>query len=246
MKTEDNVFNFKKELSNEAKKHQIELSEQVLQNLEMYKDLMLEWNEKVNLTAITDEKEIILKHFIDCLECTKYINKNESVIDVGTGAGFPGLVIAIYFEGCVKVTLLDSLEKRLKFIQEVINTVDIKNINLIHGRAEDEGMKKENREKYDIATSRAVAGLNVLLEYTTPYIKVGGKCLLMKGDNLDQEIDISKNALKKLNCRINNKYEYTLECKEEAFKRKILEVKKDSSTPIIYPRNPAKIKKDSL
>lgn len=242
--------NFKNKLHEEAKKYGFELNESILNNLETYKNMLVEWNEKMNLTSIVEDYQIIIKHFIDCLESTRHIKENTKIIDVGTGAGFPGIVIAIYFEGSVKITLLDSLNKRLIFLEEVIKTLKLKNVSTVHGRAEDTANNPTYRENYDIAVARAVASLNILCEYTSPYIKVNGKCILMKGDNLGEEIEKSKNAFKILNLRIKNKYEYTLELVEsnesEVYNRSIIEIEKISKTPKNYPRSYAKIKKMPL
>lgn len=237
---------FKKVLEQECMKNDIKFTPVMLDQFEQYKNLLIEWNEKINLTAIIDEYEIILKHFVDCLECVKYIEKGKSIVDVGTGAGFPGIVIAIYFEGNVKVTLLDALNKRLIFLQEVIDKLNLKNVYIVHGRAEEMAQKQEYREHYDIAVSRAVASLNVLLEFDTPYIKVGGKCLLMKGENVKSEIAESKNALSILNCKINNNYEYTYNVEDEIYTRYIVEVEKIKNTSNKYPRIYGKIKKEPL
>ena len=237
---------FKKVLFDEAKKYDITLTDKMLENLEIYKDMMLEYNEKVNLTSITDEYEIILKHFVDCLKCVQFIEKDKTVIDVGTGAGFPGLVIAIYFDNELNITLLDSLNKRLIFLNEVIERLKLSRVNIIHKRAEEGAQDKLYREQYDFVVSRAVANLPILLEYTTPYLKINGKAIIMKSNNLDEEINNSKNALKTLNCAIESIYEYNLDVNEENFNRKILIIKKEKSTPNEYPRIFGKIKKKPL
>ncbi len=230
----------------EAKTYGFELNDSVLKKLEIYKNMLIEWNEKMNLTSITDEYQIIVKHFIDSLECTKYIKENDNIIDIGTGAGFPGIVIAIWFEGKVNITLLDSTNKRLIFIDEVIKALDLKNINIVHGRAEDKANDSLYREVYDIAVARALAPLNILCEYTSPYIKVKGKCIYMKGDNLQEEIEQAKNAFKTLNLRVLNIYKYNLEVLQnevtEVFNRSILEVEKINKTSNIYPRSYGKMK----
>lgn len=247
MKSVYNVdFDFKDVLKKESEKIGILLTEEQLLKFELYKELLLEWNEKINLTAITDEYEIIMKHFIDCLEIVKYIKKGSSIIDVGTGAGFPGIVIAIYFGGDVSITLLDSLNKRLIFLGEVVEKLELKNINIIHGRAEEMSHKEEYREQYDIAVSRAVANLFTLLEYDSPYIKVNGRCLLMKGDKVDIEIQEAKKALEIFKCKIMNNFEYLYKVKEEVYNRNILEIRKENNTPNKYPRNYGKIKKSPL
>lgn len=236
---------FKNTLKNEAIKINIVLDDIALERFEMYKDLLIEWNKKINLTAITDEYEIIMKHFIDCLQVTKYINENEKIIDIGTGAGFPGIVIAIYFDS-IDITLLDSLNKRLLFLQDVIDKLNLKNIKIIHGRAEEFAHKIEYRECYDIVLSRAVANLSVLLEYSIGYVKLGGRLLLLKGDNLDEEIRNSKKTLYLLNAKILNIYNYNYKINDELFTRKVLEIKKEKNTSKIYPRIYSKIKKSPL
>lgn len=241
MKIED----FKQILCKEADLHDIELNESKLEKLEKYKDLLLEWNDKINLTAITDEYEIIVKHFIDCLMCSKVIKDEENIIDVGTGAGFPGMVLAIYYPN-KKFTLLDALNKRLIFLQEVINKLEITNVEIIHGRAEEIVRINEMYEKYDASVSRAVAQLPVLLEYVSPYVKKDGKCIVMKGDNVEEEIKISENAFKTLNIKNNSIYRYSYTVENEKYTRTILDMKKTNNTPIKYPRNYGQIKKKPL
>lgn len=233
-------------LCKEAKKQNIVLSEDMLEKFEMYKNLLLEWNEKINLTAITDDYEIIMKHFIDCLECVKYIGDEvKSVIDVGTGAGFPGIVLAIYFPD-KEFTLLDALNKRLVFLEDVVNKLSLKNVKLIHGRAEETVRINDLYESYDVAVSRAVAQLPVLLEYISPYVKVKGKCLVMKGDSVEDEIKLAGNAINILNLKITNKYFYSYTVENEEYKRSILDIEKIKETPKKYPRNYGKIKKKPL
>ncbi|MEG1705146.1 MAG: 16S rRNA (guanine(527)-N(7))-methyltransferase RsmG [Clostridia bacterium] len=240
-------ISFKIELYNEAKKYNYELNDNILDKLEKYKNLLLEWNEKINLTAITDEYEIIVKHFIDCLECTKYIKVTDKVIDVGTGAGFPGIVIAIFFEDKLQITLLDALNKRLLFLQEVIDKLQIKNVNIIHGRAEDIANEERCREKYDVVVARALAPLNILTEYTTPYLKVNGIAVYMKGDSYEEEILKSKNAFNILNLKLKSKNEYKLKInEEEIYNRYILQIQKIKNTSKNYPRSYGKIKKMPL
>lgn len=236
MKNEFEQILYKK--TSEAK---YELSDDILNKLWIYKEKLIEWNEKINLTTITDDEGIIEKHFIDSLQCCRYINSKQTVADIGTGAGFPGLVIGIYMPD-VKVTLIDALNKRINFLNDVIDKLNLKNVITIHARAEDLANDIKYRQKYDVAVARAVASTNILLEYTTPYVKVNGKCLLMKSNNIKEEIDRSKNAINKLNCKISNIYEYQLNS-TEIFNRIIIEVTKLNNTPINYPRSFAKIKK---
>lgn len=239
-------INFEKMLFEEAKKNNIILDNDQINKFIKYKELLKEWNNKINLTAITEDKQILMKHFIDSLEVVKYINKNSTVIDVGTGAGFPGIVIAIYFKGDIKITLIDALNKRIDFLEEVIKELNLLNIEIVHARAEEFGQKEKYRESYDYSVSRAVAPLNILLEFDIPFIKVGGKCLLLKGTKLNEEIQKSNKALEKVNSKITNIYKYNYILDGEEYNRNIVEITKEKETPNKYPRNYGKIKKSPL
>lgn len=232
-------------LCKECKMQDIEITEEQAKKLEIYKDLLLEWNEKMNLTAITDEYEIIIKHFVDCLECTKMIKDEKNIIDVGTGAGFPGMVLAIYYDN-IEFTLLDALNKRLIFLQDVVEKLNLKNVKIVHGRAEEIARKDDFKEQYDASVSRAVAQLPVLLEYTSPFVKVGEKCIVMKGDNVEDEIKLSYNALNTLKLKIVDKLNYNYVINNEEYNRSILKINKSSNTPQKYPRNFGQIKKKPL
>lgn len=236
---------FKEMLCKECKLQNIEINEETIQKLSIYKDLLLEWNEKMNLTAITDEYEIIVKHFVDCLECSKAIKDEKKIIDVGTGAGFPGMVLAIYYPD-VEFTLLDGLNKRLIFLQEVVDKLGLTNVKIVHGRAE-EVVRIENLfNYYDASVSRAVANLPVLLEYVSPYVKVGGYSIVMKGDSVEEEIKLAQNALKTLNLKVDEKINYSYTVNNEEYNRSILKIKKTNDTPQKYPRNYGQIKKKPL
>ena len=165
-----------------TQKENIILSDIALEKFEIYRKLILEWNEKINLTAITDEEAMNTKHFLDCLLLTKtgLFEDTKTVLDVGTGAGFPAIPLKLYNEN-LKVTMLDSLNKRIKFLNIVIEDLNLKNIEAIHGRAEEVGRKDGFRESFDIVSSRAVASLSLLLEFTIPFLKVNGLFLAMKG-----------------------------------------------------------------
>lgn len=239
-------YGFKDVLKKEAFKIGIELTEDMLIKFEKYKELLVTWNEKMNLTAITDEYEIIMKHYIDCLEIVKYINKGSKLIDVGTGAGFPGIVIAIFFGEDINITLLDALNKRLLFLEEVINNLELKNINIVHGRAEEIAHKDEYRQQYDIVVSRAVSNLTTLLEYDIAYLKIGGKCLFLKGDNVELEIQEAQKAFEILNCKLIKKYDYIYTLREDIYNRNLLEILKVNNTPKEFPRNNGQIKKKPL
>lgn len=225
---------FSEELEIKAKQIEIELTKEQIEKYYNYMNLLLEWNEKINLTAIIEPREIILKHFVDSLTIAKYIKENEKLIDVGTGAGFPGIPLSIVKEN-TDIVLLDSLNKRINFLEEVKENLKLENITTIHGRAEEFGKNKNEREKYDIATSRAVASLNILLEYLLPLVKVGGRAICMKGSNIE-EIENAKNALEILGGKIEKIEEITLPNSD--IKRNIIIVKKVKNTPSKYPRKP--------
>lgn len=223
---------FSNELENKIKSLNINLNEEHIAKFYNYMNKLLEWNEKINLTAITDENEIILKHFIDSLTIEKEIEKNSKIIDIGTGAGFPGIPIRIIRDD-INITLLDSLNKRIIFLEEIIKQLKLNNIRAVHNRVEEFAKINNERESYDIAVSRAVAPLNVLLEYMLPLIKVGGKCICMKGSNIE-EVDNVDNALKILGGKIENIDKINLP--ESSIERNIIIVRKISKTPLKYPR----------
>lgn len=223
---------FKKLIIKKGKEINIELDEDKSVMFYTYMNMLVEWNEKINLTSITEPNDVILKHFIDSLTAYKHL-KNASVIDVGTGAGFPGIPLKILDED-VEITLLDSLNKRINFLNEVIDKLGLENIKTIHGRVEEVARNKEYREGFDIAVSRAVAPLNVLLEYMIPLIKVGGKCVCMKGSNVEEEIKQSANALKRLNAEIEIVESFELPGTD--MKRNIVVVKKLGKTDKVFPR----------
>lgn len=234
--------NFKKELLYKMKKIDIELTEKQVKQFYNYMNLLIEWNNKINLTAITEPKEIILKHFVDCATINKFIDENK-VIDIGTGAGFPGIPLKIINED-LEITLADSLNKRIKFLDIVIETLELNKIETIHARAEELAKNKKYRQSYDIVVSRAVAALNVLLEYTTPFIKVGGKVICMKGNNVEEEIKESKNAIKILGTKMLPVEKVVLPDTE--ITRNIITVEKIKNTPAKYPRKAGTPAKEPL
>lgn len=198
-----------------------------------YMDLLIEWNEKMNLTAITEPSEIIQKHFIDSLTILNRIEDNQKIVDVGTGAGFPGIPLSI-MNPTLKITLVDSLNKRLIFLQEVINRLGLKNVEIVHARAEDFGQNKNYREKFDVATSRAVANLSTLSEYLLPLVKINGKCICMKAADADVEIEDAKKAIEVLGGTISKIDKFNLP--QSDIGRTIIEIKKEKYTPNKYPR----------
>lgn len=228
-----NIEEFKKILLEESNKIDIELTEDKIELFYEYMEILLEWNKKINLTAITEEKEIILKHFIDSISINKYIKKEKVVMDIGTGAGFPGIPLKI-LNVDNKFILVDSLNKRINFLIEVKKELKLNNLELIHSRAEDLAKNLEYRENIDIIVSRAVANLRILAEYMIPFLKVGGECICMKGPNINNEIEESKKAIEILGGKIDRIENINL--LENDLKRNIIIIKKIKQTPSKYPR----------
>lgn len=200
-----------------------------------YKELIKEWNEKINLTAITEDEEIIKKHFIDSIKVFKfpYVKEAKNIIDIGTGGGFPGIPMKIVKSDCSMV-LLDSLNKRINFLNEVIDKLDLNDIKTIHGRAEDFAQRTEYRENFDLAVSRAVANLTVLLELCLPYVKVGGYFVALKGPSIEEEIKDATVALRVLGGSIKEIIEVDIAGSD--LKHNLLVVKKIKETSKKYPR----------
>ncbi|WP_298844281.1 16S rRNA (guanine(527)-N(7))-methyltransferase RsmG [Clostridium sp.] len=211
----------------------------------LYKDLIKEWNEKINLTAIKEDEAIVKKHFIDSMKVFKFdqLKNAKSVIDIGTGGGFPGIPMKI-IKPEVNIVLLDSLNKRIIFLNEVINRLNLKNIKAIHGRAEDFAREKQYREKFDIAVSRAVANLTVLSEYCIPYVKVGGYFVAMKGPAVEDEIKLSKNAIRMLGGQIEHIEKVQIEGSD--LNHNLVIIKKISQTHKEYPRKAGMVTKAPL
>lgn len=230
-------------LQSQAQKIDINLTNKQLNEFYTYMNLLIEWNKNINLTAITEPEEIIKKHFIDSLTISKNIQKDSSIIDVGTGAGFPGIPLKIVRED-INVVLLDALNKRLNFLNEVVKENKLENIETVHFRAEEIGKNKKYREKYDIATSRAVAQLNILAEYLLPLVKIGGKCICMKGSNVEEELKNSKKAITLLGGEIEKIEEFILP--DSDIKRNVIIIKKVNSTPAKYPRKPGTPAKEPI
>lgn len=216
-----------------GKEISIEFSNIQIEKFYKYMNLLIEWNEKINLTAITEPKEIIIKHFIDSLTVLKDIKGKNTLVDVGTGAGFPGIPLKIMDEE-IKITLLDSLNKRINFLNEVINQLDLKNVETIHSRVEEAGKNKKYRESFDISTARAVANLATLSEYMLPLVKVGGKSICMKGSEVSEELKNSKKAISILGGEIESIDNFKLP--KSDMMRNIVIIKKVKNTPSKYPR----------
>lgn len=217
----------------------VEQSEQFFE----YMNLLIEWNEKMNLTAITEPEEIILKHFIDSITILKELEDNSKVVDVGTGAGFPGIPLSI-MNPTLKITLVDSLNKRLIFLQEVVDKLGLKNIEIVHARAEEFGQNKRYRESFDVATSRAVANLSILSEYLIPLVKVEGKVISMKASEADEEINDAKKAIEVLGGTIEKIDEFNLP--QSDIGRTVIIIRKNKQTPNKYPRKPGTPSKEPI
>lgn len=232
-------------LKDGALSYNINLSEEQINQFMIYKELLQEWNEKINLTAITDDIEIVKKHFIDSISIVKsgVLKDGMSLIDVGTGAGFPGIPIKIIIPG-IRVVLLDSLNKRITYLNEVINKLRLKDIETIHGRAEELGKNPKYREKFDISTARAVANLSVLSEYCIPYVKVNGYFIAMKGPSIEEEIMTGKNAIGTLGGKFVEIVK--TEIPGEDFNHNIVIVEKIRNTEEKYPRKYAQIEKKPI
>lgn len=231
-------------LQNYIKDYKITLTENQYEQFQKYFELLAEWNEKMNLTAITDESGVALKHFADSLSLLNFVDipQNSTLADVGTGAGFPGVVLKIARPD-IKLTLIDSLNKRLVFLNEVCSQLGI-DAELIHSRAEDGARDEKLRENFDFAVSRAVARMNVLSEYCLPYVKVGGAFCAMKGAQANEEFKESLNAINTLGGKLEKKYFFELP--ENGGERAIAVVRKVRNTPQKYPRQSGKIKAKAL
>lgn len=226
-------------------KFNISIDEAQVKQFIEYKRVLLEWNQKMNLTAIEDEKEIIIKHFLDSISCLliKELTGEGSLIDVGTGAGFPGIPIKVMYPG-IKLTLLDSLNKRIRFLQEVGNQLGINDISYVHGRAEDMGQNKLYREQFDYAVARAVASLNVLTEYCLPFVSLGGYFICLKGPQLEDEMKEATKAIGILGGVVVNQQVVDLPFSD--ISHRIVVIKKTKQTPTNYPRKAGKPTKEPI
>ena len=223
----------------------IDLNQDMVEDFSKYKAMLKEWNEKINITSITEDDEIDLKHFADSLSILKSgkFKGNKKVIDVGTGGGFPGLPLKIYNKD-LDVTLLDSLNKRIIFLNEVIEELKMDRITPLHGRAEELGIKSEFREQFDVCVSRAVASLDTLSEYCIPFVKVGGYFISMKGPQVEEEVNLSSKAIDVLGCKVEDVIYVTLPGTD--ITHSLIVIKKERNTPKKYPRGGGKPKKTPI
>jgi len=222
----------------------VELDDFKISQFVKYKELLLYWNEKMNLTAITDEKDILLKHFVDSVSLVPFFDfDGKKVIDVGTGAGFPGIPIKIV-KPSVELTLLDSLKKRISFLENVVSEIGLSSVKCVHSRAEDGGQNKDFREKFDICVSRAVAKLSVLSEYCLPFVKNGGCFISLKGPEVKGEIENAGKAIEILGGKIDTVKK--IEIPFTDIKHTLIMIKKVRQTSIKYPRKSGRISKNPI
>ena len=232
-----------------AEPYGVAVTPELTEKLGIYARLLVEWNEKMNLTAITDPVGVAVKHFADSLTAAPLLPEGEfSLIDVGTGAGFPGVPLALYRPDC-KLTLLDSLQKRLTFLETVCRQVDLP-VTLIHARAEEGGQNPDLREKYDVACARAVAALPTLSEYCLPFVKVGGRFIALKGPDADRELEDARRGVGILGGKVAGVTALTIPAMPiegvEPMERRLVHIEKSKPTPPAYPRHGSKIKKSPL
>lgn len=230
-------------LKEKAALYGVALDEKALERFDIYARLLVEWNEKINLTAITEPDEIVIKHFVDSLSIFSAVDipVGSRVIDVGTGAGFPGVAMLIARPD-LDITLMDSTNKKLNVIRDILENIGLE-ANVVHKRAEEAGQSKDFRESYDFATARAVSNLRDLSEFCLPFVKVGGTFISMKSAKADEEIEEGKKAISVLGGRIREKKTFNLEAAGE---RTVILIEKSSSTPAKYPRPSAKMAKNPI
>ena len=237
------IEEFSQELKDNMKKIDINITDMQIEKFFKYMNLLIEWNKKINLTSIIEPKDIIIKHFVDCGTLLKYLNSNEKVIDIGTGAGFPGIPLKILDES-LDITLVDSLNKRVNFLNEVVLNLNLNKIKIIHSRAEDLAKNMEYREKFDKVVSRAVANLTTLSEYDLPFLKIKGKFLGMKSLEIEEEIENARKAIDILGGKIEKVDKFDLI--DSDIGRSIVIISKKNRTPKQYPRRAGKPLKEPL
>jgi len=231
----------KKYIYEKANENSIVLSENEINLFYLYMNNLIEWNKKINLTAIKDDKEIVIKHFIDSILVKNEIKCAKKVLDIGSGAGFPGIPLKIV-NNSLDFTLIDSVNKKVNFMNNTIERLGLKNIIALHGRAEDFAHQEEYREKYDVVVSRAVSNMTTLVEYMLPFVKVGGKCICLKGPNVEKELNLARNAIKILGGRVDKVLDYKL-CENG---RSLIIIFKEKHTEQTYPRKQGKPIKEPL
>ena len=237
-----NLQEFQNRFKQECNKNNIKYHEPQGELLYQYMNLILEWNEKINVTAIKDQKEFIVKHFIDSLTILDFVKQANRVLDIGTGAGFPGIPLKLYYPE-VEITLIDSVNKKVKILQDVIEKLDLQKIEALHIRAEELAQNSEYREKFDVVTTRAVSNLATISEYMLPFVKMGGKAICMKGPNVEQELEEAKKAIRLLGGEIQEIKKMQI---NEEMERNIVIIKKINHTDKKYPRGQGKPAKEPI
>lgn len=235
----------KQMLNTQMEKLGLSLHNSQIEQFEKYYELLVEWNKVMNLTTITENEEVVKKHFVDSLMIMKVYNMDnvETLLDIGTGAGFPGIPLKIVFPH-LKITLLDSLNKRIRFLDTVIQELKLTDISTLHGRAEDFAKKSEYREQFDMCVSRAVANLSTLSEYCIPYVKVSGSFISYKSGNIDTELDDSEKAVNVLGGKIEQVDKFKLP--DTDIERSFVNIRKLKSTSKKYPRKAGLPSKEPL
>jgi len=233
-------FEFEKFFSEECKKNNINVSN--IKNFYEYMNLLLKWNEKVNVTAIKDEKEFIVKHFVDSLTVKSILKDSKKIIDIGTGAGFPGIPLKLV-DNNLEITLVDSVNKKINVLKDIICQLKLENMEALHIRAEELARDLKYRECFDIAVSRAVSNMTTLVEYLIPFVKIGGKIICMKGPNLEDELNKSKKAIEILGGKIDSIETINI---SNDLQRNIVIIKKINKTPNKYPRGQGKPLKEPI
>ena len=236
-----NLKEFNQIFEKECKKNNIKILEEKNEQFFQYMNLILEWNEKVNLTAIKDEKEFIVKHFIDSLTIDSLITDSKKLLDIGTGAGFPGIPLKINNPD-INVTLIDSVNKKIMVLNDVIEKLGLEKTEALHVRAEELARENDYREKFDIVTTRAVSNLSTISEYMLPFVKIGGETICMKGPNIEQELKEAKNAIQLLGGQIEKIEKFNI----DDFERNIIIIKKVKNTNKKYPRGQGKPAKEPI
>ncbi|MDN3017833.1 16S rRNA (guanine(527)-N(7))-methyltransferase RsmG [Paenibacillus sp. BSR1-1] len=228
-----NIEQFKESLQEQG----ITLTDRQLNQFEKYYETLVEWNEKMNLTAITDKDDVYLKHFYDSITAAFYFDftKPFHLCDVGAGAGFPSIPLKIVFPE-IEVTIVDSLNKRISFLNHLANVLELENVHFVHDRAETFGVNPEYRENFDVVTARAVARMSVLSEFCLPLVKVGGDFIAMKAASAKEELAVGQKAITTLGGKLDKMFTFTLPFEES--ERSILIINKEKQTPKKYPRKP--------
>lgn len=237
-----NLQEFQIKFKNECDKNNIQYDEKKAEQLYNNMKLILEWNEKINVTAIKNEDEFIVKHYVDSLLVSGFLANTNRLLDIGTGAGFPGIPLKV-FNPKIEMTVIDSVNKKIKIVNDVIEKLNLANIEALHIRAEELAQKNEYREQFDVVVTRAVSNLATISEYMLPFVKIGGKAICMKGPNIDQELEDAQKAIKVLGGEIKEIKKFNV---DNEFERNIIIINKIKNTDKKYPRGQGKPAKEPI